>query len=210
MSTPSASPRAKSAGSERAGFSLVELMAAIAVFGIVGYTLAGSVGLANRAQTTVSRTVDGNVAVRDASARLRAELKATGDARIVRATLGDGNQSLSFQVPVEVGGVQGWGAYERRLGPGEVQQNLVDGRLRYTVEFAPNNGERRLVRQVLDGGGTIRRSEVLVRNLAAGGNNTPGFAIDEVGDLWRVRITQAGREGGAARTEEFHVRTRNE
>jgi len=210
MSTLSAAPRAKSAGSVRAGFSLVELMAAIAVFGIVGYTLAGSVGLARRAQTTVSRTVDSNVAVRDVSTRLRAELKATGDARIVLATLGDGNQSLSFQVPVEVGGVQGWGAYERRLGAGEVQQNLVDGRLRYTVEFAPNNGERRLVRQVLDGGGTVRRSEVLVRNLAAGGNNTPGFAIDEVGDLWRVRITQAGREGGAARTEEFHVRTRNE
>lgn len=194
----------------RAGFSLVELIAAVAVFGIVGYTLAGSVNLAKRAQTTVSRTVDANVAVRDASARLRAELKATGDARIVLATLGDGNQSLSFQVPVEVGGLPAWGAFERRLGPAEVQQNLVDGLLRYTVEVAPNNGERRLVRQVLDAGGTVRRSEVLVRGLARGNNDAPGFALDEVGDLWRVRITQAGRDGGAARTEEFHVRTRNE
>jgi prepilin-type N-terminal cleavage/methylation domain-containing protein len=196
--------------SRRAGFSLVELTAAIAVFGIVGYTLAGSVGLAKRAQTTVSRTVDTNVAVRDASARLRAELKATGDARIALATLGDGNHSLTFQVPVEVGGAEGWGAFERRLGPSEMQQNLVDGQLRYTVEFAPNNGERRLVRQVLDDTGAVRRSEVLVRDLAPGVANAPGFAIEAVGDLWRVRITQAAREGGAARTEEFHVRTRNE
>lgn len=203
-------PRVTRLGSSRAAFSLVELIAAIAVFGIVGYTLAGSVGLAKRAQTTVSRTVDGNVAVRNASARLRAELKATGDARIALATLGDGNQSLSFQVPVEVGGVQGWGAYERRLGTAEVHQNLVDGLLRYTVEVAPNNGERRLVRQVVDSTGAIRRSDVLVRNLTSGGPNAPGFAIDAAGDLWRVRITQAGREGGAARTEEFHVRTRNE
>jgi prepilin-type N-terminal cleavage/methylation domain-containing protein len=196
--------------SRRAGFSLVELTAAIAVFGIVGYTLAGSVGLAKRAQTTVSRTVDTNVAVRDASSRLRAELKATGDARIALATLGDGNHSLTFQVPVEVAGAEGWGAYERRLGPSEAQQNLVDGQLRYTVETAPNIGERRLVRQVLDNTGAVRRSEVLVRGVAPGGANAPGFAIDAVGDLWRVRITRAAREGGAARTEEFHVRTRNE
>jgi len=204
------SPRFATQRSRRSGFSLIELTAALAVFGIVGYTLAGAVGLAKSAQTTVNRTVDGNIAVREASARLRAELKATGDARIVVATLGDGNQSLTFQVPVELGGVQGWGAYERRLGPAEAQQNLVDGRLRYTVETAPNNGERRLVRQVLDSASDVRRSEVLVQNLAPGGGNAPGFAIDGVGDLWRVRITQAGRAGAAARTEEFHVRTRNE
>lgn len=192
-----------------AGFSLVELIAALAVFGIVGYTLAGSLGLAQRAQTTVSRTVDGNEAVRKASTRLRAELKATSDSRILIETLGDGNHRLSFQVPVEVGGVAGWGAFDRRLGPTAAEHNLLDGRVRYTVETGPLNAERRLERQIVDAVGTVQRSEVLVRDLAAGDVGAPGFAVEAAGDLWRVRITRAARAGASARTEEFHVRTRN-
>ena len=193
----------------RRGFSLVEVIAAIGVFGVVGYTLSGSLDLAHRAQLTVNGTVDQNSAVRKASTVLRGELKSTSDARIVVTTLGDGNHSVTFQVPVEVGGVRGWGAFERRLGPAESHQNLVDGSVRYTVEVSPTDGGRRLVRQVLDDTGAVRRREVLVRSLALGSANTPGFAIEHVGALWRVRITQERQGGGAPRTEEFHVRTRN-
>ncbi|MEZ6014253.1 MAG: type II secretion system protein [Planctomycetota bacterium] len=194
----------------RAGFSLTELVAAIAVFSVVGYALAGSVDLANRAQVTVSSTIDRNVALRKAATRLRAELKSTGDARIAIATLQDQNHSLTFQVPISVAGVAGWGAFDPRLGPAEVHQNLVNGVIRYTVTVAPNNGARQLVRQVIDAGGATRRSDVLVRNLAPGGGTAPGFSLQQVGDLWQVQITQERRDGGAATTEEFHVRTRNE
>lgn len=192
----------------RRGFTLTELVATIGVFSIVGYSLSGAVDLAHRAQATVSGTVDQNVAVRRASATLRGELKSTSDARVTVTTLGDGNHEVTFQVPVEVAGVRGWGAFERRLGPLEAHQNVTDGAVRYTVELSPNDGVRRLVRQVLDAGGVVRRREVLVRSLAAGGGTAPGFAVEQVGALWRVRITQ-DRDDGAPRTEEFHVRTRN-
>lgn len=194
----------------RAGFTLIEVIAATAVFLIVGYALAGSVNLAQRAQTTVAGTAGRNVAVRKATTILRSELKSTGDARIGVTTLGDGNHELTFQVPIEVAGVPGWGAFERRLGPAEVLQNLVGGAVRYTVDIAPNNGTRRLVRVVMDGTGAVRRRDVLAQNLAPGGGNAPGFEVTRIGDVWRVRITQQRDNGGAARTEEFDVRTRNE
>jgi len=193
----------------RGGFSLTELTAAVAILGVVGYAIAGSVQLARRAQVTVNGTVEVNSAVRKATELLRTELRATRDDLVNVSLLPDGNHELRFQTAVADGAGTAFGVFERRLGALANQQNLVGGVVVYTVVTTPNRGERRLERRVLDGGGTVRHTQVLVRGLTPGGGAAPGFAVEGLGDLWRIRITQEARQGGAARSEEFHVRTRN-
>jgi len=193
----------------RAGFSLIEVMAATLILGVVGYTLAGAVQMAERSHASVANTVDQNTAVRRASSKLRAELRATSDNRIAVTTLPDGNHRLEFQVPVEIAGVAGWGALDRRLGSLEAQQNLPDGQLRYTVESMPGGADKRLVREVIDAAGGVRRRDVLVRGLATTGAQA-AFSVSQAGALWQVQVRQAGKRGGATRAEEFHVRTRNQ
>ncbi len=193
----------------RSGFSLTELTAAIAVLGVVGYAIAGSVQLARRAQVTVNGTVEVNGAVRNATEVLRGELRATRDDLVNVTVLPDGNHELRFQVAVADGAGTAFGAFERRLGGLTNQQNLVGGSIVYTVVTTANREERRLERRILDAGGNVRHTRILVRGLTQGGGENPGFAVDTAGDLWRIRITQEARQGGAPRSEEFHVRTRN-
>ena len=190
----------------RAGFTLVEIIAALALFGLVGLALSGTVNLASRAQGTVSDSSARNSALQAASVQLREDLRSAAAAGLTITDLTDGNQEITFQVPVEVAGVQGFGAFEPRLGNSEAEQNQPGWFIRYTVAENPNGSRRRLVRQVLDAASQVQRQRVLTRGLPA---DSTGFRLDPAGDMWRVSLTLASQDGSRNWTEELDVRTRN-
>lgn len=71
--------------------------------------------------------------------------------------------------------------------------------MRYTVVQALN-GDKRLVRQVLDAEGALQLADDLVADVTT-------FTVTPAGSVWVVELDTRGSEG--RRHEEFDVRTRD-
>jgi DNA-binding transcriptional LysR family regulator len=124
-------------------------------------------------------------------------------------------------MPIEIGGVLGWGVEDRRLGLDAADQVREDWSIRYTVEseagvqfaqalvdgvaLAP----RRLVRQVLNEQDEVVRTDPVVDQLSSGAAK-PGFRVERVGDVWELRIaTQVVDQDTPCLDTVIHVVTRN-
>ncbi len=202
---------ARHAGS--AGLTLLEMMVAVSILGLVGYTLVRAVEMGSNSQDAVQRTIGENEAIRSTASDLRNELKATGDAVLTVATLADGNHQVTFPQPIVVGGDPAWGIYDPLHGADEEAHNLEGWNLRYTVDSIPIGAfdvNRRLLRQVVDELGAVQDEDILVEGLRAGGDDPPGFTVVQVGDVWEITLTMVGYDAAKrGRGTVFHVRTRN-
>ena len=191
------------------GFTLLEVIISIAVFGVIGVGLTQGVKIADTTQQSVSSESGHNRNMRDSVVLLRDELKACQDSSIEVETSPNGNHQLVFQVPVESGIGTGWGVYDRKLGSTTAEWNRVGWKLCYLVR-ENNQGQACLVRQIIDGGGDLQReTEIVSHVLANGQEEGPGFSVTATGDVWEVTLRTKTGEGQAARTETFQIQTRN-
>ena len=106
--------------------------------------------------------------------------------------------------------VAGWGVYDRHLGGDEAAWNRADWSIRYTV-VAGDDGDRLLVRQVLDDMDVVQRQTTLASDLRRTGPDPTGFRVTDQGDVWEVVITTASASaiGGEAGGMKLHVHTQN-
>ncbi|MBI5432773.1 MAG: hypothetical protein HZA52_08090 [Planctomycetes bacterium] len=200
--------------SRRAGYTLLETVAAVAVFMVVWYSLGMAMRMGSESQRLVSRGAEENRDLRESIGLLTDELRSSTDSSIAIATLADGNHSLTFMVPIDVAGVADWGVYDKSLGPLPADRNRADWQLRYTVADVDVGGgviEKQLVREILDDLGAVQKQTTLARGLRAGGGAQSGLRVVQVGAVWELTLTTTGAHGvSQGENEVFHVRTRND
>ncbi len=207
----SAIQRRKTVGS---GFTLLEMMVALTIFAVVGYSLALLLGVGSRSQRTVSRVTAEDKSLRAGALALVDELEASSDATITITALPDGNNQVRFMQPIDNGGAFGWGVYDRTLGSTPATQNRVNWKIQYTVRAvaaATGAVNRQLLRQVLDAGNVVQSEKVIAQNLHLGTDVPPGFTMVRNGSVWELTLGlthQVGHSSGIIK-EVFHVRTRN-
>lgn len=197
----------------RRGYTILELLASLTIFAVIWYSLAIAIRTGVRAERAVADAGEANRELRRAVGTLTDELRWSNEATVAVATLADGNHSLSFMMPIQVGGNQDWGVYEQTLGDDDDERNRPDWRVRYTVVDANvgSGTEKRLVRQLVDDAGAIQKESVLATRLNAGGGATPGFRAVKTGDVWVLTLSTQGIDGSTEdSTEVFHVRIRND
>ncbi len=203
--------RARSAAT--AGFTLVEMMVALGVFGLLGYSLTITADVGSDSQRTVMSVVAEDRALRSTLTSAVEELRASRDDTISVTTLADGNHQLRFMQPIEVGGSAVWGVHEFALGPDAVSQDRAGWSLQYTVHARPQSDGsvvRELVREILDDALVVQRSRVIVSRLRGGGGDPPGFHVVHQGEVWVLTLSTEGRaEGTTGMKAVFHVQTRN-
>lgn len=203
----------KSAPRPRSGFTLLEVAISLAIFAVLGVSLATSVEMANGSQRTVYSVAAESRALRESSTRLTDELRTSTDAEITVTTLADSNSQVEFRVPVESGGNLLWGVYDKRLGATYDAQNKVGWRLRYTVRrvtTGPGVIERQLVRQILNTASTVWAEDVIAEGLPDGTGATPGFRVVKSGDMWVVTVSTVGKSASSPGIKAvFHVQARN-
>ena len=196
-----------------AGFTLVEMIVAGSLFGLIGYGLLRAVDMGSGSQRSVMRVASENSTLRRASSRLRDEMRDCSESSLTITPLEGGNHQLEFMLPIEAGGAPEWGVYDFSLGPDEEARNKANWKVRYTVAAAgagPDPLERRLVRQLVDEAGVVQREEVVAKGLRSGEVDPPGFSVGQEGDMWVVTLTTVGHvSDGDGRGTVFHVRPRN-
>lgn len=198
--------------SRRAGFTVLETMIALSIFGVLGYSVAVCVDVANDSQRTVYSVAAEDRALRESSSYLTDELRSSTDSQITVTTLGDSNHQLDFMVPIESGGALAWGVYDKNLGSTYADQNKVGWKLRYTVRNSVVGGivNKQLVRQILDTGSLIREEKVVAEGLHGGTENPPGFRVVKSGAMWVVTVSTTGKSAESPGIKaEFHVQARN-
>ena len=200
----------RAASGSRAGLTLLEIMITVSIMGLVMTAAMGTIGSSTASSVGVTSSALENADLRASGKVLTAELRSSGGGRFEVTELADGNNELTFQVPVMNGVVASWGAYDRRLGGLEANWNQEDWSLRYTVVPGPN-GTRQLVRQVLDAVDVVQRQTVLAEDLRSGAGDPKGFSVEDMGDVWEIVITtmHARAIGGDSGGTKIHVRTQN-
>jgi prepilin-type N-terminal cleavage/methylation domain-containing protein len=197
----------------QSGFTLLETMVALTIFTALAYGLISALSAGAHSQLTVIRVSAEDRSLRAATTDLCDELKSSSDTTISIATLADSNHRIRFQQPIDLGGVAGWGVYDRTLGPDPASQNQAGWHVQYTVRAnALGQGavNRQLVRQVLDDQQVVRRERVIADGLCSGTDTPPGFRVIQVGDLWRVTLSTVDRTDGTTGIRAvFDVQTRN-
>lgn len=192
----------------RHGFTLVELAVALTIFTVLGYSLISALRLSDNSRTAVADMVEQNEQLRAGAGDLSDALRLSTESRVTITNLADENHELTLQLPVVVGGALGWGvpaSYLSTAGATD-QENWS---LRYTVIVdagGTGSGERSLVRQVLDDGGALVDSLVLVKGVLPGDGGMPGFEVEKTGDVWEVTLSL---DKGTGKSEVFHVFPRN-
>ena len=187
----------------RAGFSLIEVTVAAAVFSIVGYTLVGALEMGQDSQELVIQGAAANKELRESSTTFVEELGMCQSASMVVTTLWDGNCEVDFMLPIEVAGVSTWGVDDETLGANE------GWRVRYTVMLGQEE-QRQLVRQILDDAGIAQDSQVIVDDVRSGTDSKPGFSITQAGAVWQVSIATESHDAALQGEEvEFDVLTKN-
>jgi len=197
----------------RAGFTLLEITFAVTIFSVIGYALVDALRMGSNTQATIHDVSTTSRWVRHVHSLLSSELKVTDEDHLTTTVLADGNTQLDFMHRIEAAGVSTWGVHDVSLGPNPEDQNRADWTYRYTVDTLPAGGgavTRRLLRQLVDEGGTVQRTKVLAVDLRRGDGASPGFAVSKAGDMWAIEITGVGRTsnqpGGGTN---FHVKLRN-
>ncbi len=195
---------------DRRGMTLIELTIAMSVFLVVGYVLARSVEMGRDVRGSVEALARANADLREVARRVGDDLRVARSDTLTVVDLPGGDQEVTLEQPIVVGGVPDWGVYAPELGPAEEDRNRPDWSVRYTVRESVVNGtlRRDLVRRILDDTGALRREEVLFQGLSGGG--TPGFQVVQAGDVWEVRLVADGAgPDGTGRQVVIDVRTRN-
>lgn len=196
-----------------AGFTLLETMVALGVFGLLGYSLAITADVGTDSQRTVMDVVAEDRALRSTFTTLVEELRVSRDDTISVTVLADANHQLRFRQPIDVAGSPSWGVYEFALGPDEASRTRENWSLQYTVHARPQTDGtvvRELVREIVDDAEAVRRSHVIVSGLRAGGGNPSGFQVVQQGEVWVITLSTEGRaEGTTGMQAVFHVQTRN-
>lgn len=198
-------------GSRRAGFTVLEVTIAATIFAVLGYVLLRSSEMGHDSHEAVANMIDRSANLRAGRSEITNDLMTASGDSITVTTLADGNHSLTFMMPISVGGVNTWGVYDRSLGSTEDEQNKEDWSLRFTVEEYVIDGEEShgLVRQILDDAGDIQKEELVIQGVHSGGA-TPGFSVVQTGDLWEVQINQVGHgEDSTGQGTSFYVLVRN-
>jgi prepilin-type N-terminal cleavage/methylation domain-containing protein len=192
----------------RRGLTLIELIVALTIFTVLAYSLMSALSLSNNSRAAVENMVEENEELRAGVGALSEDLRLSSEARITITELADENHQLELQLPIVVGGALDWGVPGNQLPtPGAVAEQ--DWLVRYTVDVDPGGAdgpERTLVRQVVDDAGKIVAEEVLVHDLTKGTSASPGFHIEETGEVWEVTLST---DKGAGKSEVFHVYSRN-
>lgn len=191
--------------SPSSGFTLIEVAISSVILGIVGYSVSLALKMGQDSHTTVAQVSSESRATRNSVASLVDDVRASSNARITATTAADGNSSVRLQQPIEVGGALVWGVRDRRLGDSETTWNRQDWFVEYSVD-----GQRRLVRRLIDTDGLTRLEDVLATDLRDGGAGAPGFTMAQVGDVWEVSLAlRHGVHGEGVYSNDFHVRARN-
>lgn len=191
------------------GFTLIEVILAVGIFGVIGVGLTQGVHIAETTHQSVSTESSSNRKIRDGIGLLREEFKTCQESSIAINQEFNGNDQLVFQVPVDSNPGTGWGVYDRKLGSTPAEWNRVGWKICYVVQ---NNaqGTPCLLRQVLDGGGALQRETQIISNvLVDGHDDAPGFTVLATGDVWEVTLKTLTGDGHSTRTETFQVQTRN-
>lgn len=188
----------------RAGFSLLELTIATMIFLVVGLALKDTVLMADRSQSAVFEGAKTNRELRAASRRLARELRSARGSLLTVETLPNGCAQATFMTPIVVGGNDDWGVEDDFLTGGQPQ---ADWSLRYTVV---DDGDRRLIRQVLDDAQVVQDQQVVLAGLSTD-PNTPGFTLAQTGDVWEVALVLDGQgdDDETGKQLDFHLRMRN-
>ncbi|HPF14851.1 MAG TPA: prepilin-type N-terminal cleavage/methylation domain-containing protein [Planctomycetota bacterium] len=199
------SHRSPTGARSRGGFTLIEVIIAAVIMSLIGIGLTQGLHLANQTHESVTQHSHLNRDVRKAVSKLRNEFQSTSESRLTLALDGEGNQVLTLQVPVD----SGFGVYDRALGSTPAEWNRDGWSLRYLVQMNAV-GERELVRQILDAGGTVQRQSALASRLLTNDDlEGPGFSVAQTGDVWEIRLATRMEESNGVYTETFHVRLRN-
>lgn len=203
----------RSIRARRRGYTILELLASLTIFAIIWYSLAIAIRTGVRAERAVAERGEANRELRRSVGSLTDELRWSNESTVTITALADGNHSLSFMQPIQVGGNQDWGVYDKTLGDDEDEQNRPDWQVRYTVVSA-NVGagtEKRLVRQIVDDDGEVQKQTILATRLNDGEGAAPGFQVVKTGDVWVVTLSTAAIDDvSEASSEVFHVRSRND
>jgi Tfp pilus assembly protein PilW len=171
--------------SER-GFSMVEVT--------IGVALAVMVSLAAVALVSVSRTghersvsaARTTGSMRDVSIRMREDIaQASNAGHFLVTTNPDGNDVIRMQRPtVTTNGTSSWGAADPSK---PLEERMQDGFwARYQVET--REGQRVLMRQMLDSLGQVTNEQVIARGIAAGSANPRGLRVETIGMTRRITI----------------------
>jgi prepilin-type N-terminal cleavage/methylation domain-containing protein len=194
--------------SARRGLTLIELTLALTIFTVLGYSLLCALSLSNNSRAAVESMVEENEELRAGAASLAADLRLSSDSRIDVAELPEAYQEVTVQLPIVVGGVLDWGVPGRALAAPRAADHQ-DWVVRYTVAAGQGPAGahvRTLVRQIVDDAGEVQEERPLVHGLAPGDGVPPGFRVEKSGDVWEITLST---EGGAGKTEVFHVHPRN-
>lgn len=202
----------QSIGAVRRGFTLLEMVVALSIFSVIGFTLMSAVRMAHQSHLAVVAATVENIDRREASARLIEELASANSATIEVVSLAGVNDSVSFELPITVAGDSTWGVREESLSQVPAEQSVAGWRVRYAVVAIPVNGvaQNSLVRQVLDELDVVRMQEQVVDGVRGGALNPKGFGVVVAGEMWELTLTTEGNaEGSEGRSTVFHVKTRN-
>jgi prepilin-type N-terminal cleavage/methylation domain-containing protein len=192
-----------------AGFTLIETTVALTIFAALGYTLSIVVALGKHSQTTITGLTTEDRSLRSATTDLIDDLRMSSDSTITVTALPDGNHKVKLMQPIDLGGVAGWGVYDRTVAPNPMPNWHVQYLAR---DLALGGGavDKQLVRQVLDDTDVVKKETVLANYLQPGNQVPPGFQMVKVGLVWQITLTTQGKvEGRSGIREVFHVQTRN-
>lgn len=199
--------------SREAGLSLLEIVIALSIFTTLGLSLYTVVDSARRSHRAVTDGIAENEKLRKAVSGFADELKSTSAALMTITPLADQNDEVTFQLPIEVGGVPVWGVEERAFGGPAENWVRADWSVRYTVEPRPDATgyvNRVLLRQILDDAGDVQLEETVAEGLNPGTAANPGFTVTQAGDMWEVCFSTDGHATDTnGRKAVFHVATRN-
>lgn len=197
----------------RRGLTLLEMAIAVSIFTTLGLSLFTVVDTARRSQEAVSAGIANNEELRKAFSSIAEELQCTRESLVEVVVLADRNHQVTFQMPIELGGVMGWGVDERSLGTTEAEQVRPGWYLRYTVvqEVDPTGYVNHVLRrQVLDDAFAVQLEETIAEGLNEGDDDDPGFTVARAGEMWEVSFSTDGHGTGTnGRKAVFHVATRN-
>ena len=183
------------------GFTLVEVAVSTAIALVLGFLLIGLIKMGGDSYKTVKKIARENIQKRRLKRGIFDELQLTSDSRMRIDRLPDGNDQVTFQIPIRVNGRKTWGVKDDFPGTPPEERYKENWSIRYTVK------DGNLVRQLIDPENNVRKSQIIIRDLNRNGNSK-GFKINKTGDLLDINVSTRERTGELQRMN-FQVLSRN-